>query len=309
MKEIEYTKPESSVEENTWLQKKKPIGAIPTVRTFRADVQELIKEKGTTKTDIALAEADRREARGEKRFPVEDESHLGRTILVLLLVLAFGLGVGGYALVGTRLNSFLGNNAATSTQPTPTIEDIEVNITDSPQEQVLADISIAFGKTFLPTGDRRTIVFVKKDGNGGMRGATKEEFFASISSKKVPNTLLVSLDNQFSYQVYSTSTLAGIITLGSRSYPNTFASLLDWEPEMAETLIPALNPFYNRKSIRDLYDRKFKDEQYAGVAIRTLYDLDGDSVLSYGFVDKHTLVIAGKSDAVRSVIDEEVAVK
>lgn len=120
---------------------------------------------------------------------------------------------------------------------------------------------------------------------------------------------MLSLDRQFTYQVYSSSTLAGIITLRSRSYPNTFASLLDWEPEMAEILIPALNPFYNRKSIHDLYDRKFRDEQYGGVAIRTLYNLDGDSVLSYGFVDKHTLVIAGNYDAVRSVIDEKVAVK
>lgn len=302
MKEIEYNK--SNFEKATAEKDMKPHSNIPTVRTFRADVQELIKEKGTTRTDVAMAEAARRETRGEKRFPVEEEGvHLGKIILLLILVLAFGLGVGGYALFGTHLGSFFGSTA-TSTSPTPTTEDIEVDLTDSPREQVLADISIAFGKTYLPTGGRRTIVFLTKDGDGTLRKATKEEFFSAVSSQAMPPALFLSLDGQFTYQVYSSSTLSGVITLGSRSFSDTFASVLDWEPEMTKMLIPALDPWYDRKNIIGLSERKFKDEQYQGVGMRTLYDLDGDSVLSYAIVNKRTLIIAGKIDGVRSVIDD-----
>ena len=302
MKEIEYDK--SNFEKATAEKNLKSHSNIPTVRTFRADVQELIKEKGTTRTDVAMAEAARREARGEKRFPVEEEgTHLGRIILLLVLVLAFGLGVGGYALFGTHLGTFFGSTA-TSTSPTPTTDDLEVDLTNSPQEQVLADISIAFGKTYLPTGGRRTIIFLTKDRDGTLRKATKEEFFSAISQLAVPPALLLSLDGQFTYQVYSSSTLSGVITLGSRSFPDTFAAVLDWEPEMAKMLIPALDPWYDRKDILGLSGRKFKDEQYRGVGTRTLYDLDGASVLSYAIVNKRTLVITGKIDGTCSVIDE-----
>ena len=309
MKEIEYEKPDFEKRADEWQKKKKPPPHLATVRTFRADVQELIKEKGTTKTDVAMAEAARRESRGETRFPVEEEgSHLGRIILILLFILAFGLGVGGYALFDNHIGSLFGNTA-TSTPPTPTTDDIEVDIANSPREQVLADISIGFGKTMLPTGARRSIVFVTKDEGGDTRTATKEEFFTAIGNQKVPATLLTSLDAQFSYQVYSGSTLSGIIILGSRSYANTFAALLDWEPDMADALIPALDPFYNRKSIRELQGRKWKDEQYDGVSIRSLYDVDGIPVLSYALINKRTLVIAGKTDGIHSVIAEKTAAK
>ena len=264
------------------------------------------KQKGETRTSIAFAEAARREARGEKRFPVEEEgSHLGRVILILSFVLAFGLGVGGYALFGSHLNTFLGEKA-TSTPPTPTTDDIEVSLTNSPREQVLADISIAFGKTFLPTGKRRAIVFTEKDDSGDIRKATKEEFLSAVSVAKAPTQLFRSLDAQFTYEVYSCSTLSGVIILGSRAYADSFAATLNWEPDMAEALIPALDPWYNRKSISNLVGRKFKDEQYRGIGIRTLYDLDGNSVLSYGFINKRSLVIAGKIDGIRSVIEQQI---
>ena len=309
MKEIEYEKPDFEKTVAEWQKKKKPPPHLATVRTFRADVQELIKEKGTTRTDVAMAEAARRESRGEARFPVEEEgSHLGRIILILLFILAFGLGVGGYALFGDHIGSLFGS-AGTSTPPMLTTDDIEVDLANSPHEQVLADISIAFGKTFLPTGARRSIVFITKDEGGDSRKATKEEFFTAVAKQKVPGALLTSLDTQFSYQVYSSSTLSGIIILGSRSYANTFAAMLDWEPEMADALIPVLDPFYNRKSIRDLQDRKWKDEQYGGISIRTLYDLDGIPVLSYGLINKRTLIIAGKIDGIRSIISEKMTAK
>ncbi len=303
MKEIAYEKPESAKKETVWEKKKKPVqSSLATVRTFRADVQELIKEKGTTLTDVAMAEAARRESRGETRFPIEETNvHLGRIILILVFVLAFGLGVGGYALFGGNIGGFFGK-VATSTAPVPTTDDLKVDISNSPREQVLADISIAFGKTYLPTGEKRAIVFVTNDESGDIRSATKEEFFTAVSNAKLPDQLLLSLDSRFSYQVYSSSTLSGVITLGSRSYPNTFAAMLDWEPEMAGIFIPVLDPFYNRKLILSLRERKFKDEQGWGVGIRTLSDLDGIPVLSYGFIDKRTLVIAGKPDSIHAII-------
>lgn len=303
MKEIDFDRP---------IEKKEEIHgtmASPTVRTFRADVEDLIKQKGTTKTDVVLAEAARRESRGETRFPIDtDEPQLGKTIFILLLVLAFGLGVGGYALFGTRMGSLIGNSA-TSTPAIPTTGDITVDIAGSPREQVLADISIAFGKTYLPTDGRRIIIFSTKNTAGDEMRASYKDFFASVMEHQPPASLDTSLESSLTYQVYSSSTLSGIIILSSRSYPNTFASMLEWESDMAAALIPALDPLYNRKSVQELRGRKFSDEQYRGVNIRTLTNLDGNIVLAYGFIDKKTLIITGTIDGMYAVISKGITVK
>ena len=66
----------------------------PTVRTFRADVEELIQKKGTTKTQIIMAEAEEKGKRGEHRvLHKQENSHFGRIIFLLSLILAFALGI------------------------------------------------------------------------------------------------------------------------------------------------------------------------------------------------------------------------
>ena len=76
MKEISYDS--SRFEKENEEQRKKQVQSrgssiAPTVRTFRADVEGMIQEKGVTKNEITMAEAARRESRGESRFPVEEE--------------------------------------------------------------------------------------------------------------------------------------------------------------------------------------------------------------------------------------------
>ena len=177
MKEISYDGPGLEKEEEAWAAKhERSTGSTkaPTVRTFRADVEDLIKEKGTTKSQIVMAEATRRESRGERRIlHEEDDSHLGRIIFLLVLVLAFGIGVGAYALLGVKFSiPFLNTATSTIATTTPTAEDLGILISNSPREAVLADISIAFGKTSLPADTKRQVIFMFKDASGTARPAT-----------------------------------------------------------------------------------------------------------------------------------------
>lgn len=303
MKEIDFDEP---------IKKKEGIHstmATPAAHTFRADVEDLIKQKKISRTGPALSKTIRRESQVESRFPLDnDEPQLGKVIFILLLVLAFGIGVGGYTLFGTRMGSLFGSSA-TTTPSKPTFDDIFVDIGSSPREQVLADISIAFQKTYLPSGGRRMIIFSAKNNNEDVHNATYKEFVMSVMEHQPPASLDTAIENTLSYQIYSGSTLSGIIILSSRSYPNTFASMLEWEPDMAAALIPILDPFYSRKSVQELRERKFKDEQYQGVSIRTLSNLDGEIVLAYGFIDKKTLIITGALDSMHALITKGVEIK
>ncbi len=281
-----------------------PSSATKSIRTFRADVEGLIEEKAAERGDPAAREAIKKRIAERAKLPTEEEGfHFGKTVFSLLLILAFAVGVGGYALFGMHKKE-----ATTDvTTPVPTTEPILVDVTESPREQILADISIAFGKTYLPTGETREIDFVETVGD---RRANIDagRLFELITDSKTPEELLASLDRSVSYEVHSGSTLSGIIRLRTRSYPDTFASMLEWESEMALSLVPALDPFYGRKNVKALYGREFKDELYRTVNVRTLTDLDGKVVLAYAFIDKRVLVMTGSIEAMRSVIDGAASV-
>ncbi len=301
MKEIEFdvTAFEKTESENE--KKDKPVSKVPTVRTFRNDVQDLMKEKTISRSGVAMAEAARREARGEKRFPVEeDESHLGRLIFILFLVLAFGVGVGAYALIGMRF-SLTGTSASGTAKQSVTDSDISISLTNSPREQILADISIAFSKSSLPTGGSRSLVFLISE-RGDERKATLSEFLKATAQSSIPNTLTSSLSNDFTYHVFSNSTLSGVLMTQTRSYPDSFATMLDFESGMARAIIPVLNPWYDRKLIPRLDGRRFKDLRIGNADTRVLYDIDGASLLAYTFVNKKTLIIAGAVDTLTEVL-------
>ena len=301
MKEIEFDVTAFEKKESSTEKKDKPVSKVPTVRTFRNDVQDLMKEKTMSRSGVAMAEAARREARGEKRFPVEeDESHLGRLIFILFLVLAFGLGVGAYALIGMHF-SLTGVSATSTAKHSATVSDISISLTNSPREQVLADISIAFSKTSLPTGGSRSLVFLISE-RGDERKATFTEFLKATAQGSTPSTLTSSLANDFTYRVFSNSTLSGVVMAQTRSYPDTFATMLDFESGMARAIIPVLDPWYDRKLIPRLDGRRFKDLRIGNYDARVLYDLDGAALLAYAFVNKKTLIIAGAADTLTEVL-------
>lgn len=305
MKEISYEGTSFEKEESEWAQKKeRSKGSLkaPTIRTFRADVEDLIQEKGTTKTQMVMAEATRREQRGQSRvLREEDGSHLGRVIFLLVLVLTFGVGVGAYVLLGSRVSlPFLPAKPAPVEKPV-TSDELPIIISDSPREQILADLSIAFGKTSLLEGGTRSVVFTVKDGSGGTQPATTNEVLAAISFSSPPDDLLRSFDDPPHYGIYSQNRLTGYLQLPSRSYPNTFAGMLEWEPTMARDLIPVLDPWYGRKNIKDLLGRTFKDEHIDTFDARILRDPSGNTLIAYAFINKKILIITESTDTLLAI--------
>ena len=97
--------------------------------------------------------------------------------------------------------------------------------------------------------------------------------------------------------------LTGYFELQSRSYPNTLAGMLEWEPMMAEDLIPALDPWVARKDISALRYRAFKDERIGTIDVRVLRGPDKNAFLAYGFLEKKTLIITSSDEVLRTLIE------
>ena len=301
MKEIAYDGPAFDQEEKDWRKKStersKGSAKAPTMRTFRADVEEMIEEKAPTKTQVIMAEANRREARGESRVLHEEESHLGRIIFILVLVLAFGIGIAMYALIGTKILDM----TPTTPELPLSMKPLEVTLTNSPREQVMADLSIAFAKTSLATGGIRKVNFLITDASG-THNASTSDLLRATSVTPPPDGLLRSLGDEPEYGIHALTSLSGYLYLRSRAYPNTFAGMLEWETNMARDLIPTFNPLYARKNIPNLMGRSFKDERIGGRDARVLRDVDGKALIAYTFIDKKYLLITSTDLALASLL-------
>ncbi len=314
MKEISYEGPLFDKEREEWEKKKKPNerpkgnDEIRPLRTYRTDVEELVQKEKTTPIQVAMAEAARREERGESRILSENKKgHLGWIIFALLLILAFGVGVGLYVLVGAKVDIPLLDTATTTPATDQETRDaLSISISGVQKEQIIADIAIAFEKTTLPKGESRMIRFLTKEGEEE-RDATTGEFLDALFPMfdSATHTLAPTLDTLLTYRVYSNGTsLSGIIRIASRSHPATYAAMLEWEPTMGMDLVPVMNAWYDKTYLSGLQGRAFTDQRVAGKDVRVLYDVTERLVLAYGFADKKTLVIAGNIDALAFALEE-----
>ena len=240
----------------------------------------------------------------KESLAAHEEPHLGRIIFILLLVLAFGLGVGAYILIGTKHKTPVGHNgvnglAATATPDiiTSTTAHADVMLSDSPRTQILVDISLLFGKTTLQTGETRPVVFLIKDAAGNSRPATSADFLNTMGVHPVSRLLIHSLDTDITYKILPGAAPTGELLFTSRSYPNTFAAMLDWEASMAGDILQILHPELNSNDLKAVSGRTFHDERIDGVDTRMLLDPLGNTLIVYGFPNPKTLIISGDRDA------------
>jgi hypothetical protein len=312
MKEVEYEGPPMDEARPESIERSKGSPVAPTLRTLQIDANE--ESKKTTKLGILMAQRARNEAAGRPRILEETghiEHHLGRIIFVLLLVLAFGIGVGMYALIGGRDSKPLipESDGAMETMRT-TESTATIAIERSSREQILATIAEKFNAAKIVSGTTQYITLTTTDQGGGHVSATTSTIFSAFDLIVHSETgnLVRSLDGTAIYGLYAsenTGDLSGFLELRSRSYPETFAGMLRWEKAMADDLIPLLKPMMKKNDIVFFRGRTWSDERIENVPARVLNGPDGIAALAYAFLpDRKTLIIAGGQETLRALIKQ-----
>jgi hypothetical protein len=287
MKEISYDDSSLKNKESEWLKKHRqritpPISSPPPLGALPKEVMPSVAPQHSIVPDIAE----------------DEEHHFGFIIFVLTLVLAFGIGVGAYVLIGVNKNVVAIPEApAIENTATNDVQYTDILLSDSPRSQVLVDVALAFKNTSLTEGGVHHIAFVMNSTKGDTRPATIRELFQAIRTEPIPETLFNSLEDTLTYEISSQLEPTGKLTLLSRGSAHTFGAFFDWEAGMIRTLVPLLHPIQPTSYLKDLEGRKFHDERISSIDTRVLFDGGENVVLIYGFTDAKTLVIAGGRDA------------
>ena len=309
MKELSFNRPsEPEIEREAPAPRTRSQGSkrAPTMRTYGKDVAGLLRDEHITKTQVVMAEEERRETRGEVRTVHNDDSHLTKIILILLAILALGLGAGAYMLIGTT--STTSSEEAPIAEVKKTERMLEVDISNSPREQVISDTAVAYTKTTFTPNESRIIAFTTADTGQRNRDATATELLGALATTKIPETFLRSVHPEISLTIEGkmiTDPLIGYLTLTTRSYANSVSGMLEWENTMAPDLIPILDPKFSRTRLTELRDRSWADRRVLGIDVRFLDDANGRVVLMYTFIDRVKIIIAGSEQAMESVLARE----
>ena len=311
MKEVEYDGPPMDGVRYESSERSKGSPAAPTIRTFRNDVNEEVGK--TTRLGILMAQRARSEAAGRSRIPEEDnghiEHHFGRIIFLLLLILAFGIGVGMYALIGGRTSTpALSEITEEGKTQTKQRDGGTIAIGHSSREQILTAILDMFHAATLARGETKLITLTTTDRAGEAVAATTSALFSALNMTVQSETgnLVRSLESTVAYGLAlddASGGITGFLELRSRSYAETFAGMLRLEKTMASDLIPMLKPTMKKSDVLLLRGRAWNDERIEGVSARVLSDPDGVSSLAYAFLpDRKTLIITGGRDVLRALI-------
>ncbi len=202
--------------------------------------------------------------------------------LVVILTLVVGAGV---------TQKFLAARTAV-VAPTPGIEEL---FSVSGREAVpllpshinlLADLTHRVQTAQVAQGAFIRYYFVAEDGKSGAE--LPAHTFLEVLNTRAPGSFLRTIEDRMMLGAYGDSAnKTPFLVFKVQSYEDALGGMLLFERNINSDLAPLFGEDLEHKGQTGI----FRDEVVGGVDTRSLYDQYGTMVLTYAFIDKHTLVI------------------
>ncbi len=276
------------------------------LRTFRADVEESIRDEHTSLVAIAAAEEKRRARIKKMTLPPTPEvlpaAKPGRTRQVLVLASALGLVVAGVASLAYIFIRPVVNPPAPEIEPPRLItidEAIPLALQDLSRGALMQELVKLRDETRLSLGLIRNVYPTMSSEGGGLRLATAGEFMPKLAPSASAE-LVRSLNPGFVLGIHVYDGTQAILILKTSAYEQSFSGMVAWEPYMLQDL----SPLFDRR-VRPLLSgevratstspkviqSEFVDQIVANHDARALYNSDGFIILVWTFIDRNTIAI------------------
>ncbi|PCI89616.1 hypothetical protein COB18_03630 [Candidatus Kaiserbacteria bacterium] len=261
------------------------------VRTFKDDIQNLVRDKKMSMTRVAALESDRKR---EEPTNTGSKKNLVFTILgILLFVIAGVFSLGTY--YAYQLNTSQ-SAPAEIIQGMIFIEALErVDITQKNPRTIVELLATIRRNTFFSLGSvvelYLTTEEVSTDGTVVVSHTTAKDFIRSINAA-VPDTFVQTLGSEYILGIHVIDENVPFIILSTQSYGYAFAGMLAWEHSLESDLLPFFSP--NAEFVKPASaegQNTFIDTVLQNTDVRILKDDTGDIRMLYAFIDRNTVVI------------------
>jgi hypothetical protein len=298
MKEVPFSGEEARKASEAFQKKKDGEGHLSHVRTYRADVQELIAKKQITRTHVAIAEEERRRALGESAVWVEEKQATLIPLYIAGLLLLLGLGVLLYELAGTYFPS-INKERAVQEFTVQGEESRTVFLSQFTRQELVNGIRVVARKEKIAQGKIIRMGFVAKTGTTTLP-LPRKTFFQSIEGT-IPDILSRSLSGDYEGGLVNVGETKGYYIFHTTYYENSVVGLLDWEKNLPYDLYPFVDPL-RAEIVTAPEDGSWRAELWKGYDLRVFTTGNGRVGLVYGWINKKTLVIAGNIQAFMQIV-------
>lgn len=288
-----FSEPKKEGEEDSKNLKKVSVG----IRTYAADIADIMRREKGSVIKIALAEQQRRRLDKEKRDPTSTKN----LIVILLGVIFIVSGI--LVFVYTILN----RDTPVIISPTPLAPSLiysenqtQIDVTRETRGNFYKQIH---GNLNASYADNKSItnLYIVSDTAVGKSPISSQIFFNKLGIK-VPDNVVALLSGQMMLGVHKIEDQGNLfLIIRTKEFNQTFSAMKDWEISMANDLVRLFR--IDPKSFSgDIFSLDFKTTVLFNKESRSLYDKEGNLVLTYVYLDKNTIIITTNQPLVEEVI-------
>jgi hypothetical protein len=278
---------------------------VEPIRTYKSDVERLMKQQGTSLADIALAEEKKRTATLSAEVEEPKRTKLSLQIGIISLALVILASLIFYA---TEI--FLNKKPpAQKTTPLASVlvsvdDNKEIDVANQKPSAVVDSINSALKQIGAP--GLTAVSFVKTVADGTKNPLGSNDFLAALNIK-LPGVIARSLRPEFVFGFYRLEKNEPFLVLKISDYESAFAGMLEWENTIADDL----NDIFIKKTPNatattsqanlTLNSTGFSDRIIRNRDSRLSLKSDGSVLLLYSFIDNQTVIITGSEPALAEV--------
>lgn len=282
---------------------KAPGREISALRSFRGDMDEMIKNQNISVARIVMQE-DTRKREEVKEATAIDIKKWG-TVAAIIVLLLGGTGIGYYFYNLRTAETEISPNAPAVSEKLsqPLIfSDItrEIPLADISKEKITSATRDEINGTSVEPG--KVVNFrITKDEAGTKTDATTADVLSRLDFR-VPDNLARSFGPRFMFGFINTveNAKSGIIILRPAFYEIAFSGMLKWES--GSLIKDTYEILTGSAPSDDILQKKFEDSVINNQDSRIIKNESGDIVMIYGFPDSDTIIMAGNVSAFNEAI-------
>jgi len=275
----------------------------PVVRTYKSDVAAALKKGKTSMTDLVMAEQKKRGVQTEGK--AKSKKNISVIILSIVLIIAGASAlawVGGYKF---RLQTTPSGGTSINI-PSLIFTEVkgEINITEMADEAVREAIQNEIISTNIRLDSIKNVFFTEdaiiqtQEGMQEYKSVVETSPFFEAADISLPGRLDRSLDDEFMFGIHMFNGNQPFVILKTSYFENAFSGMLEWEPTMAEDILP----IFAYTGTTTIYKTPFQDEVIKNRDLRVLKNGAGKNELLYMFLDKETAIITTNLSTLDEVI-------
>ncbi len=267
------------------------------IRTYSADIADIMKREKGSVIKIALAEQERRNAYKKEKDPTSTKNLI--VILLGVIFIVSGILIFVYTIINrdspVSVVAPIGSPSLIYSE-----NQTQIDITNLTRGNLFNSIHSTAVADFAEN-ETITNMFITNQTSVGRSLVSVNILFSKLGIK-IPESVVSNLTGQFMLGVYKVEDKGNLFLIVKvRDFNQSFSAMKDWEVSMVNDLVRFFQ--IDPKSFEgNIFLKPFQNGVTFNKESRSLYDDNGVLVFSYIYLDRNTILMTNHTASVDEIV-------